>query len=75
MNRNVALAAFAAVSLLSGAALAQQQTDFSKVEEKVTDLGHRTYWIEGGTRVERYSAGGETRTLEQYGIAVGLRWP
>jgi hypothetical protein len=38
-------------------------------------LPGRTYWIEGGTRVERYSAGGETRTLEQYGIAVGLRWP
>ena len=57
MNRNVALAAFAAVSLLSGTALAQQQTDFSKVEEKVTELGHRTYWIEG--------AGGNTT------VAVG----
>ena len=49
--------AFAAATMLAGAAMAQQTTDFSKVEEKVTDLGHRTYWIEG--------AGGNTT------VAVG----
>jgi len=45
MNRS-ASAAFAAVMVLTGAAAAQS-IDFSKVGEKVTDLGHRTYWIEG----------------------------
>jgi glyoxylase-like metal-dependent hydrolase (beta-lactamase superfamily II) len=56
MNHTATCAAFAAVALLSVAASAQQ-TDFSKVEEKVTELGHRTYWIEG--------AGGNTT------VAVG----
>ena len=46
MDRTVALCVFTAAAMLSGAASAQQ-TDFSKVEEKVTELGHRTYWIEG----------------------------
>jgi cyclase len=36
-----------AVALLATSALAQQPTDFSKVEMKTTDLGHRTYMIEG----------------------------
>jgi len=49
MNR-IALAALAAATVaFAGSSFAQQQTpDFSKVEEKVTDLGHNTYcWIEG----------------------------
>src|SRR5262245_45741276 len=57
MNRTVAWAAFAVVAWVCGGASPQRQTDFSQVEEKVTDLGHRTYWIEG--------AGGNTT------VAVG----
>jgi glyoxylase-like metal-dependent hydrolase (beta-lactamase superfamily II) len=55
MNRYAAAAFAAAVVVASGAWA--QGTDFSKVEEKVTDLGHNTYWIEG--------AGGNTT------VAVG----
>jgi len=55
MNRYAA-AALAAVVFAAPGAWAQT-TDFSKVEEKVTDLGHNTYWIEG--------AGGNTT------VAVG----
>ena len=45
MNRIVVafLAAFASM----GVAAQAQQADFSKVEMKTTDLGHRTYMIEG----------------------------
>jgi cyclase len=47
MNR-IALAALAASTLavVAGSASAQQ-TDFSKVEIKTTDLGHHTYMLEG----------------------------
>ena len=55
MNRYAA-AAFAAVAFAASGAWAQR-TDFSKVDEKVADLGHNTYWIEG--------AGGNTT------VAVG----
>jgi glyoxylase-like metal-dependent hydrolase (beta-lactamase superfamily II) len=54
MNR-YALAAFAAATLVAGPALAQQQIDFSKVEQKVTELGIRTYMVEG--------AGGNTTVI------------
>jgi glyoxylase-like metal-dependent hydrolase (beta-lactamase superfamily II) len=40
-----ALAALAATALLAGTAIAQQ--DFSKVEIKTTDLGNKTYMLEG----------------------------
>ena len=44
----VTLAALAGAALLSvGAAVAQQNVDFSKVEIKTTDLGNRTYMLEG----------------------------
>src|SRR6516225_4208091 len=44
----VTLAALAGAALLSvGAAVAQQNVDFSKVEIKTTDLGNRTYMPEG----------------------------
>jgi len=33
--------------LLTGAAHAQQGVDFSKVEIKTTDLGNKTYMLEG----------------------------
>jgi len=36
-----------ALLLPAGQAQAQQPTDYSKVEMKTTDLGHRTYMIEG----------------------------
>ena len=45
MNRYAAAAFAVAVFVTSGAWA--QGTDFSKVEEKVTDLGHGTYRIEG----------------------------
>jgi len=44
----VTLAALAGAALLSvGAAVAQHNVDFSKVEIKTTDLGNRTYMLEG----------------------------
>jgi cyclase len=44
--RKTTLAALAATTMLfAGPALAQQ--DFSKVEVKVTDLGNKTYMLEG----------------------------
>ena len=47
MYRN-ALAALAATTVLfAGTALAQQNIDFSKVEVKTTDLGNKTYMLEG----------------------------
>lgn len=36
-----------AIAMLATAAGAQQPPDFSKVEMKTTDLGHRTYMLEG----------------------------
>jgi len=45
---NSAMAAIAAtVTILSGTAFAQQNIDFSKVEVKATDLGNKTYRLEG----------------------------
>jgi hypothetical protein len=41
----------------------------------VLALPDHPYWIELATRVESYSAGGETRTLEQFGVSVGWRGP
>jgi glyoxylase-like metal-dependent hydrolase (beta-lactamase superfamily II) len=43
----LASALLAAFVLVAGSASAQQQTDFSKVEIKTTDLGHNTYMLEG----------------------------
>src|ERR1700675_4706044 len=44
----IALAALAATSMLfAGTATAQQNIDFSKVEVKTTDLGNKTYMLEG----------------------------
>ncbi|HEY2137661.1 MAG TPA: MBL fold metallo-hydrolase, partial [Xanthobacteraceae bacterium] len=44
----ISLAAFAAVAVLfAGSANAQQGIDFSKVEVKITDLGEKTYRLEG----------------------------
>src|SRR5258706_163959 len=46
--KHIAWAALAAgLMALAGPAGAQQGPDFSKVEMKVTDLGHRIYMIEG----------------------------
>src|ERR1700752_1770875 len=46
--KRVTVAALAGVSLLwAGAASAQAQQDFSKVEIKTTDLGNKTYMLEG----------------------------
>jgi glyoxylase-like metal-dependent hydrolase (beta-lactamase superfamily II) len=46
--KRVTIAALAGVSLLwAGAANAQAQQDFSKVEIKTTDLGNKTYMLEG----------------------------
>jgi glyoxylase-like metal-dependent hydrolase (beta-lactamase superfamily II) len=48
MMMRITLAALAGAALLSaGAALAQQNVDFSKVEIKTTDLGNKTYMLEG----------------------------
>src|SRR5690242_7216425 len=48
MMRRMASAALAgAAVLISGGANAQQGVDFSKVEVKVTDLGNKTYRLEG----------------------------
>jgi len=41
------LAALAASTLLAGSAVAQQQPDWDKIEIKTTDLGNKTYRLEG----------------------------
>jgi cyclase len=47
MNR-IALAALAASTvLLAGTAIAQQQVDWDKIQIKTTDLGNKTYMLEG----------------------------
>jgi cyclase len=47
MNR-IALAALAASTvLLAGTAIAQQQPDWDKIQIKTTDLGNKTYMLEG----------------------------
>jgi cyclase len=43
----VTLAALAGATLFAGAAVAQQNVDFSKVEIKTTDLGNKTYMLQG----------------------------
>jgi cyclase len=46
--KRITLAALAGTALLfAGAANAQQNIDFSKVEIKTTDLGNKTYLLEG----------------------------
>jgi len=46
--KRITLAALAGTALLfAGAANAQQNIDFSKVEVKTTDLGNKTYMLEG----------------------------
>src|ERR1700720_114273 len=47
MSRNILAALAATTALFAGTALAQQNIDFSKVEVKVTDLGNKTYMLEG----------------------------
>jgi glyoxylase-like metal-dependent hydrolase (beta-lactamase superfamily II) len=54
MNR-YALAAFAAATVATCGAWAQQRIDFSTVEQKITELGNRTYMLEG--------AGGNTTVI------------
>ena len=46
--KRITLAALAGAAVLfAGAALAQQNVDFSKVEIKTTDLGNKTYMLQG----------------------------
>src|SRR5580700_11543618 len=46
--KRITIAALAGAAVLfAGAANAQQQPDFSKVEIKATDLGNKTYMLEG----------------------------
>jgi cyclase len=48
MMKRITLAALSGAAVLfAGAANAQQNIDFSKVEVKTTDLGNRTYMLEG----------------------------
>jgi cyclase len=47
MYRNTLAALAATTALFTGAALAQQNIDFSKVEVKTTDLGNKTYMLQG----------------------------
>ena len=60
MNRiHLAAVAFA-IAFATGSAAAQQARDFSKVEIKTTDLGHRTYMLagEGGNMTAMVAADG-----------------
>jgi hypothetical protein len=46
--KHITLAALAgAAMMVAGPAVAQQNTDFSKVEIKTTDLGNKTYMLQG----------------------------
>jgi len=47
MNRIALAALAAAIVALAGAADAQQRRDFSKIEITATDLGHRTWMLQG----------------------------
>src|SRR5258708_33648037 len=47
MFRNTLAALAATTALFAGTALAQQNIDFSKVEVKTTDLGNKTYMLQG----------------------------
>jgi len=60
MNRIHLATLAAALTLVAGAAAAQQARDFSSVEIKTTDLGHRTYMLagEGGNMTAMVAADG-----------------
>jgi hypothetical protein len=46
--KRIALAAIAATTMLfAGNAIAQQQPDWDKIQIKTTDLGNKTYMLEG----------------------------
>ena len=45
--KRITIAALAGTALLWTAAAQAQQPDFSKVEIKTTDLGNKTYMLEG----------------------------
>jgi len=45
--RRITLSLLAGAAVLVGPALAQQNIDFSRVEVKTTDLGNKTYLLEG----------------------------
>src|SRR5258708_9478157 len=45
--RKTALTALAGTALLAGTAMAQQQPDWDKIQIKTTDLGNKTYMLEG----------------------------
>jgi hypothetical protein len=45
--KTIALATLAAAGVLAAGAAAAQQQDFSKVEITTTDLGNKTYLLEG----------------------------
>jgi glyoxylase-like metal-dependent hydrolase (beta-lactamase superfamily II) len=47
MHKSTSAAVAAAILMMGGMALAQQNIDFSKVEVKATDLGNKTYMLEG----------------------------
>ena len=70
----IALAALAASTvLLAGTAIAQQQVDWDKIQIKTTDLGNKTYMLEG-------QGGNITVAVGSDGIAMifsesGANWP
>ena len=47
MYRNTLAALAATAALFAGTAFAQQNIDFSKIEVKTTDLGNKTYMLQG----------------------------
>jgi cyclase len=47
MHKSTSAAVAAAILMMGGMAHAQQNIDFSKVEVKATDLGNKTYMLEG----------------------------
>ena len=56
----MALAGLAgAAVLMTGTADAQQGVDFSKVEVKISDLGNKTYRLEGAGRNVTVAVGGD----------------
>ncbi len=58
MNR-LAVIACAAFALVHAGTASAQQTDFSKVEIKTTDLGHKTYMLEGNGGNITLAVGGD----------------
>jgi len=59
MQRLMIPAALAAALAMGGSAWAQQARDFSKVEINTTDLGHKTYMLEGEGRNITVAVGGD----------------